>query len=368
MNDHWGGQAAAEAPRGATIDFTGRWQEFLPVALTNLLLTIVTLGIYRFWAKARERRYLWSRTRFVDDTLEWTGTGTEMLVGFLIVMAMLLPALLILNFGIEAMILRGMFVAAGVTAFVLYGLLFYLYHVARFRSLRYRLSRTYWRGIRGGSDHPGWHYGWSGTWKTAAGWAVIGLLVPWSMTQLWNERWSKMSFGPFAFTANAHENGLMKRWLLVYLTPVVGIVLMIVLGVGAVFMSAGPGEESGPPIALMASIFLGIGLTYLTFLLVSLSFYALFYRHVAAATAIGDVRFTFTAHTKDWLKLILGHIGLVIVTLGVGLLFLGYRNWSFIVRHMEASGSIDFEQLTQSETRAPGDAEGLADAFDFGAI
>jgi hypothetical protein len=58
----------------------------------------------------------------------------------------------------------------------------------------------------------------------------------------------------------------------------------------------------------------------------------------------------------------------VIVTLGVGLLFIGYRNWSFIVRHIEASGSIDFDRLTQSETRAPDDAEGLADAFDFGAV
>jgi hypothetical protein len=38
------------------------------------------------------------------------------------------------------------------------------------------------------------------------------------------------------------------------------------------------------------------------------------------------------------------------------------------VRHIEASGSIDFDRLTQSETRAPDDAEGLADAFDFGAV
>ena len=367
MNDMQAVTAAPEPAPDSAIRFTGTWQEFLPIALTNLLLTVVTLGIYRFWAKARERRYLWSRTQFVDDALEWTGTGTEMLVGFLIVMAMLLPALLILNFGIEAMVLRGMFVAAGVTAFVLYGALFYLYHVARFRSLRYRLSRTYWRGIRGGSDHPGWHYGWSGTWKTAAGWAVFGLLVPWSMTQLWNERWTKMSFGPFAFTANAHENGLMKRWLLVYLTPVIGIVLFFAIGFAAVAFGVTADAEEGAAATILVG-FVAIASIYIIFLLFSLSFYALFYRHVAAATTIGGVRFAFTARTKDWLKLILGHIGLVIVTLGVGLLFLGYRNWSFIVRHMEASGSIDFEELTQSETRAPGDAEGLADAFDFGAV
>ncbi len=28
--------------------FTGTWQEYAPIAFTNLLLTIVTLGIYTF--------------------------------------------------------------------------------------------------------------------------------------------------------------------------------------------------------------------------------------------------------------------------------------------------------------------------------
>jgi uncharacterized membrane protein YjgN (DUF898 family) len=66
---------ASPVEGGTAFRFTGTWTEYLPIALTNLALTIVTLGIYRFWATARTRRYLWSRTRFADDTLEWTGTG-----------------------------------------------------------------------------------------------------------------------------------------------------------------------------------------------------------------------------------------------------------------------------------------------------
>src|ERR687893_2238354 len=93
-----------EEPRdGSPFTFVGEWREFLPIAATNLILTLATLGIYRFWAKARERRYLWSRTYFLDDTLEWTGTGKEMFFGFLIVMAVLLPIFLIYDFGLEAL-------------------------------------------------------------------------------------------------------------------------------------------------------------------------------------------------------------------------------------------------------------------------
>ena len=58
---------------GRAIRFTGNWREYLPIAATNVLLIIVTLGIYRFWAAARQRRYLWSRTEVIDDRLEWTG-------------------------------------------------------------------------------------------------------------------------------------------------------------------------------------------------------------------------------------------------------------------------------------------------------
>ncbi len=41
------------ADDGRAIRFTGNWREYLPIAVTNALLIIVTLGIYRFWATAR---------------------------------------------------------------------------------------------------------------------------------------------------------------------------------------------------------------------------------------------------------------------------------------------------------------------------
>ena len=366
MNDMTEAPGAGDV-RAEGFHFTGTWREFLPIALTNLALIVVTLGVYRFWAKARERRYLWSRTRFGEETLEWTGTGKEMLVGFLIVSAVFLPLLLALQFGVEALFLRGRFIEGTLLALSIYSGLFYLYHVARFRALRYQLSRSWWRGIRGGSDHPGWAYGWSGVWKTAAGWAVVGFLVPWAMTQLWNERWSKMSFGPHHFEARSHENGLIGRWMLVYLTPIFGFLTIILLVVAAAALGIADPSAANPAGAIGALLG-GLVVFYLVFLIVSLNYYALFYRKTVGATGMAGIQFGFNAGTRDWMKLMFGNIALVIVTLGVGLLFISYRTWSFRVRHLQVSGSLDLEALTQSTARAPGDAEGLADAFDFGAI
>ena len=95
------------------IRFTGTWREYLPIAVTNVLLIIVTLGVYRFWATARQRRYLWSRTHIIDDSLEWTGTGKEMFLGFLMVVAFLLPFFLFIQFLFPALVARGKEAAAG---------------------------------------------------------------------------------------------------------------------------------------------------------------------------------------------------------------------------------------------------------------
>lgn len=367
MNDMHAAPTRHEDAPASSFEFTGDWREFLPVALTNLLLTIVTLGIYRFWGKARERRYLWSRTRFIDDRLEWTGTGLEMFIGFLLVMAMLIPILLFLQFGVQALFLRGHFLIAGIAVLALYIGLFYLVGVALFRALRYRLSRSYWHGIRGGSDEAGWAYGWSALWKTAVAAFTGWLLTPWAMTSLWSERWNAMSFGPYSFSAFADTDGLMVRWLVIYAAGIAAVVLLAVGGYMAAVGAAGTGGAVPDPQVAITTLLTILGF-YVVIIFASLAYYAAYYRKVIGSTQLAGLDFAFTARTRDWLILILGNVALVIITLGVGLIFLSYRNWAFAMRHLEASGEIDLTALTQSPTRAATDAEGLASAFDIGAI
>jgi uncharacterized membrane protein YjgN (DUF898 family) len=349
----------ADSPDSA-FRFTGTWREYAPIAFSNLLLTIVTLGIYRFWARARDRRYLWSRTEFIDDTLEWTGTGGEMFKGFLLVMAVFVPVVLLLQFGSQALLLRGYPGAAALLVFGLYIAILFFIGLAVFRALRYRLSRTFWHGIRGGSDDQGFGYAWSAFWKPIVGALAMGLLIPWSMTSLWNERWNKMSFGPHAFEAGADSSGLVLRWIAIYMAPFIGLLIgFFAFGLGST--GAGVAGQVAAGVAAVFAIYLLMGL-------LGIAFYAAFYREAVNSTSLGPLQFQFTARTADWFKLILGHIGLVIVTLGVGLIFIGYRNWSFFVRHIEAYGQLDLDEFTQSQTSAAQDAEGLASAFDIGAI
>jgi len=351
--------------RGEAFAFTGTWKEFLPIALTNLLLTIVTLGIYRFWAKARERQYFWSRTRMIDDHLEWTGTGKEMFLGFLMVFLALIPVIGLIF--VATYLFTGNTLAkilGGLLMLAVYGGLFYMTGVASLRALRYRLSRTYWHGIRGGSNDGGWRYGLEYMWRTLAMFFSLFIATPWAQTRLWNARFNKMSFGQHRFEAEADSSGLMGRWLIIY-AIIIGT-LAVVLAVGASMGGMQPSSTGAPALALLAiAAFFAF---YIALPLAALAYYAAYYRRVAETTGIAGMRFRFHARTMDWLLLILGHAGLVIITLGIGALFISYRNYSFMVRHLDLDGDVDIDLLTQSSTRAPTDAEGLADAFDIGAI
>lgn len=353
-----------EEQNAGAFEFHGTWREYAPIAFTNLLLTIVTLGIYRFWATARTRRYLWSRTRFIDDRFEWAGTGIELFKGALLVFFLIGLPLIGFNFLIQRLVLNGEGLLAAGLAAVFFLLFYWLVGVAQFRALRYRLARTYWRGIRGGSDDPGLRYGLSAMWKNFVGTIALGLLIPWSMVSLWNERWQAMSFGPYKFAAEGRVQGLMGRFLLCYAAPFVAMIAAIVVMVPLAMAHGGKPNGLETALAAFGMVF-GF---YFIFGLVVLAYYAKFFRQMVAATSLHTLTLGFTASTKDWLKLVLGDIVLVIGTLGIGSIFLSYRHWSFGVRHLHAYGHVDVDHLTQSTTKELHQGEGLLDAFDMGAI
>jgi uncharacterized membrane protein YjgN (DUF898 family) len=345
---------SAPAELGRAIAFTGRWQDYLKIAVTNLLLTIVTLGIYRFWAKARERQYLWTNTRIIDEELEWTGTGGEMFIGFLMVMGVFIAwAALIIG---GAALAGQWFMFVGFFAFYIF--LLWGYGFAQFRALRYRLSRTYWRGIRGGSDSNGVGYGWTALGNNMLAGITLGIMTPGAIVNNWNDRTRGMSFGPHMLDSDVDTDGLQLRWMMIY---------VVYLGFFGLAMLTKPDPQSGEQVASAAAIFapliLGLGLA-----LVMISFWALFFRKAADTFRLGGLAAGFEVSTAEWLKFYGKLVGLSIVTLGFGALMWGYWRWEFVMDRLELYGEIDVTELTQSNTAAPRDAEGFADAFDIGAF
>nr|WP_315183780.1 YjgN family protein [uncultured Albidiferax sp.] len=117
------------------IAFTGSGSEYFRIWIVNLLLTLVTLGIYYPWAKVRRLRYFYGNTLVDGAALDFHGDPKKMLKG---------SALVAVLFGLYS--LAGQFSpVAGLVALVLVGLIAPALVRA---SMQFRMGNTSWRGLR----------------------------------------------------------------------------------------------------------------------------------------------------------------------------------------------------------------------------
>jgi uncharacterized membrane protein YjgN (DUF898 family) len=222
MNLHEAVTAAAPvSPAGSgKIRFLGKEAAYWRLLIQGALLLICTLGIYRFWLTTDVRRFLWSNTEIAGDRLEYTGTAVELLVGFLIAIAVLLPINAL--FFLAALDLGLIGKLSGVMGFLLLAL---LGQFALYRARRYRLSRTIYRGVRFYQTGSGLVFAFYALmwWGLIA--LTLGLAYPWAQNGLERFKMRNTYYGdlPGRFEASALSLFLrgLPLWLLT-VGPLVG--------------------------------------------------------------------------------------------------------------------------------------------------
>ena len=81
-------------PPPLPVAFSGDRSEFFHLVKRGAGLELITLGFYRFWLATDMRRHLWSNTHVDGDAAEYTGRARELLIGFLVALAILVPVYL----------------------------------------------------------------------------------------------------------------------------------------------------------------------------------------------------------------------------------------------------------------------------------
>jgi uncharacterized membrane protein YjgN (DUF898 family) len=185
--------------RPVSVVFTGTRRELGGMLLRGYALLIPTIGLYRFWLTTWKRRFYWANTEIDGDTLEYTGNAIQLLLGFLMALAVFVP-LYGLFFYLSTQSSEAAVAGYGGVAV----LLWYLMGYAIYRARDFRLSRTLWRGIRFDQDGNAWGYA-----LRRFGWSLlmlitIGLVYPFMAANLWNYRYRHSWYGdrPFGFTGS----------------------------------------------------------------------------------------------------------------------------------------------------------------------
>ena len=230
---------ASGQPQGVRGKFTGTEGQFFRLALIGNLLLIPTFGFYRFWLTTDIRRHLWSHTSIGGEALEYTGRGRELLIGFLIAMAILTP--LYTGYFLLSLEAERWQAFASVPLFLI---IYVLMHYGSYRARRYRATRTVFRGVRLWMTGSGWAYA-----ARAVLWDVLtvvslGLAFPWRASALERYRMSHTHFGDVPGSFAGRGWVFFKRgwwlWLLAMLLPIGGLIMF---GALKVFGAYGGGES-----------------------------------------------------------------------------------------------------------------------------
>ena len=196
--------------------FVGARRRLGRIALTTGLLTLLTLGLYRFWARTRLRRWYWSSIRPGGLPLEYTGNGFEKFTGFLIAVVILAVWLALVN--LLTMFASLNFLATPVYGYaVSIGLLVPLWFWARYRARAYMLARTRWRGIRFGMDPRARGYALRACYHWALTILSLGLLWPRMTYRLEAFRTDRTFFGDKHFRQGGRWTALWPGYAPAYL-------------------------------------------------------------------------------------------------------------------------------------------------------
>jgi uncharacterized membrane protein YjgN (DUF898 family) len=353
------------------VSYEGRALEVFAIAVVNAILTLFTLGVYRFWARTRLRRYLWSRVTLSDEPFEYTGTGLQLFLGFLIVLLISVPLL------ISAKLIQAAYAddprklmasVTGLTFFVVN-----LINVAIFRARRYRLSHTNWRGIRCGQSGSSITYMMKALAYSLFTLITLGLGYPlmrtWLQEYLTNNTW----FGDRRFNFHGRASDLFLRWFLAWLLyiPTLGLSwIWYRAGEFRYFAASTQMEGLNFRSTLSTARLILIGFIYLL-TVVLLSVLAL------AALTGGDFSSTPIVFQMDQLEAMnpevisaiiyfLVIVGVVMPTV-VPVLYV-HPLAKALIGSLAITGYANLEEWAQSAQKKMGAGEGLADALDIGSF
>jgi uncharacterized membrane protein YjgN (DUF898 family) len=285
------------------IKFYGEGSTLFGIIIVNVLLTFVTLGLYYPWARAKLLRYYYSETEFAGSRFEFLGTGKEMFKGFIKAIGILIV--------IYALFIFGAMGKHFLLIFIAYLLILAIIPFAIHGFLKYRLSRTVWRGI---------HFGYHGDLREFIKLFFKNILITLCTCGIYG-MW--MSVNLHSYTQNRIRLGNAQL------------------------------KFEGEGVDLFVIYLKGYFLSIITLGIYAFWWITEMHKFYINHTSIiqGENEYPVTTNINGWdfLKLSVVNILIIIFTLGIGLAWVQVRTMRFYLENIEIPGGFDPNALVQTE-------------------
>lgn len=316
---------SASASEERRLSFHGEGLTLLGMVIVNNLLTILTLGIYHFWARAKIRRYLYGQIELEGDRFAWHGTGKEMFLASLKLLALCAGAMMFfVGIGVAAVQLRMPGLMSLITLLLYVGLLVLIpYAVVGAR--RYLLSRMSWRGIRFSFRGLGEEFVGPFFKGTLFSMLTLGFYTPYFASTVYSYMINQTFYGTRRFSYDGNGDGLFKAYVKAFFLG------FVTLGLYWCWFAA---ERS---------------------------------RYFAAHTRCGELRFESTVTGGKILGLSVTNILLLVFTAGIAAPWVVTRTLHFQLDNLILRGPLDTDAVRQELRRASAMGDAMADALDLDA-
>lgn len=361
------------------IAYRGDVGDIIGLHVINLLLNICTLGVYSFWGKTRIRRYMTSHLTLGKDSFQYTGTGLELFFGWIKALIIFIPLIIMLMIPVVNV--------------VVYPIFFGMISVAIYLAMRYRLSRTTWRGVRFALGGSAMSYLWLSIRRTLVNFFTLGLKIPKSDIIKWTYLANHIKYGETKFTySGAHE----KLFRIHIATIGIGFGLFLIYGgyLGfhiadfAAFKALKPPTgtviatpeqaEKAKQIAEQAveaaiggvfKLILPVYAVMLGVLVARMWYHAELWQEKFRGLRLGELRFKLDVTAPAMIKMYALNLAILIFTLGLGAPITTHLIVRFFSSRLKIGGDIDALIVEQNKTplgTGMGDALAADVGFDLG--
>jgi uncharacterized membrane protein YjgN (DUF898 family) len=298
--------------------FRGHGGEFFGEWLRNILLCVLTLGLYYPWARASILGYLIGNLEADGDRLSYHGSGSELFLGMMKILGIVVVAyvgLILLAPILPSPLFAALIVALYLGTFLLSGF-------AVLGAFRYRASRTSWRGVRFAVRRETKDFLREFALYALLVFVTLGFALPFFLNWRRGALTRRASFGTGSFGFDGDARSLIGPFLLTVLLSLPTL-----------------------------------GLAWVWYDLVQK-------RHMWNHTTFESARFRLNIETSQWLQFAILNSLLVVLTLGLGWPLAATRYLAFLTDHLTLEGPLDLSAIRAAASDASATGESLADVFD----
>lgn len=341
-------------------EFRGQAGEYFGIWIVNILLTIVTLGIYSAWAKVRRNRYFYGNS-FVDNhSFDYHARGLQILIGRAIVFV----------FFVIVQIVSVFYPLAGlVLPFVVLLALPWLLS----RGLRFSARVTSYRNIRFDFKGTPWGAFVSVILGGLVAFFSLGLLAPLASRWLYRYVFNNLRYGDRSFATDPRIGKLYRAWVPAIIVTLIGAAIAVGLGV-MIYVASGVMDDAASKegIALRGiAMVYGTLIPFLIVYTIAAVLYRVGVRNVVMNATLLDGRHRLFSDMGRlrYLWIVVSNLLVTVLTLGLMRPWAAVREQRYMVGHsgMIIDGDIGDVMASIEASGSAVTAEYLdMEGFDFG--